>query len=427
MQRLGSPTRSAPGARPVVLVVCALVMLGGFLLKAQCLAPWDGRQYSRLCYTDIIPLYDSRGLNQGGLPYIHGSLQDGQLQGGAIEYPVLTGVFMWATARLVGNADDYLRISAIFLFPFGLVVAYLLAGLRQRRALLWAAAPALVLYSFHNWDLLVVAAAVAGVWMWVQGRPGWAGALFGIGAALKLYPILFLVPLALERLRTKDRNGAVVGLGAGVGTTVLINLPFAVANPDGWFATYRYHALRGADFNSIWYWIPSSEGSVHFPWATVSGLNLVTAVLTGAFFLAAVGIGWQRSRQEGSYPFLQVCGAVLASFLLWNKVHSPQYALWILPFFVLLRVNLWWWVAYAIADLAVYVGIFRWFYEVVYLHAAMDATTLWKEVLMAGIWARAALLLALFVAFLQSPITDADGRKRREGDSLQVPQAAALT
>ncbi|MGH2697576.1 MAG: hypothetical protein ACRDJL_00070, partial [Actinomycetota bacterium] len=49
------------------------------------------------------------------------------------------------------------------------------------------------------------------------------------------------------------------------------------------------------------------------------------------------------------------------------------------------------------ADLAVYVGVFRWFYDIVY--QGLDVT--WaKRLLIGGVWGRAALLLALIVVFL---------------------------
>ena len=117
-----------------------------------------------------------------------------------------------------------------------------------------------------------------------------------------------------------------------------------------------------------------------------------------------MALGWRRRIAEAaaSYPFLQVSAAMVVAFLLWSKVHSPQFALWILPFFVLLRVSPGWWLAYALADLAVYVGIFRWFYDFS-LTGDQITWTAAKSMLVAGVWARAALLACLFVVFLRAP------------------------
>ncbi|MDQ3645643.1 MAG: glycosyltransferase 87 family protein [Actinomycetota bacterium] len=377
----------------MVLGVCALMLAAGFLFKGQCLEPWvDLRQYERLCYNDIQPLYAIRGIEERLFPYIGGSLLGGQLVNGAIEYPVLTGVFMWASGHFAADVDSYLVVSAALLAPFGLIAAYLLGRLAGWRALMWAAAPGLILYSFHNWDLLVVAAACAGIYAWATGRYRWSAVWFGIGAAFKMYPIFFLAPLSLDRWRSGDRKGAAATLAAGVGTVVAINLPFAVRNFDGWSATYVFHQARTADFNSIWHWAT--------PDLALEKLNLYTAALTAAFFGIALAAGWWRARRDGVYPFLQVCAAMLAAFLLWNKVHSPQYALWLLPFFVLVRVHVALWAAYSLVDLAFYVGIFRWFYDMQF-RGVED--TLMKQVMLASLWGRAALLLVLFVAFLMAP------------------------
>ena len=94
---------------------------------------------------------------------------------------------------------------------------------------------------------------------------------------------------------------------------------------------------------------------------------------------------------------------MLCGFLLLHKVHSPQYTLWLLPFFVLLRVRWGWIVAYLVADLAMYVGIFRLFYL---LNAGADAgifAGLTAQAVTVGVWGRAALLVGLFVVFLRVP------------------------
>ena len=376
----------------VVVAVCALALVGGYLFKAQCLQPWDGRQYERLCYNDIQALYGVRGVQERIFPYVDGRLEGEELVQGAIEYPVLTGVFMWATGAFADDGNDYLKASAVFLAPFGLLAAYLLARMTKQRALMWAAAPAIVLYSFHNWDLLVVAAAVLGFWLWHKGNSVGAAVAFGVGACLKLYPIFFVGPLVLEALMQRDlRRAAQIG-AAGVGTLVLVNLPFALVNPTGWWATFEFHRQRTANYDSIW--------QFGWPELSPSTLNVLSGALTLAFFGGILAWGIVRSsKEQDRYPVLATSAALLATFLLWNKVHSPQYTLWLLPFFVLLRVNIGWWIAYAVADLLVYVGVFRWFFDLLFRN---EDFTLAKRALIAGVWGRAALLAVLIWVFMRA-------------------------
>jgi uncharacterized membrane protein len=373
----------------LVLVVSGLFLAAGYALKAQCLEGFGGREFSHLCYNDIQPLYGIRGIAQQTFPYVDGLLAGGELLKGAIEYPVLTGVFMWASGLPVSTSSSYLNLSALLLAPFGLLTSWLLYRMAGLRALLWAAAPAIVLYAFHNWDLLAVAAAVAGLFAWWRGKPLWAAVAFGVGGALKMYPLLFLGPLALDFVWRKDLWGAARVAGAGAATWLAINLPFMLANFEGWYATYAFHRQRPANFDSIW----------QFGWPDwqPSRTNLVSTGLMLGSFLVILAFSLVRARRSDPYPFLQTCAALLAAFLLFNKVHSPQYTLWLLPFFVVLRVHIGWWVAYSLADLAVYVGVFRWFYDVVY--QALDFT--WaKRLLIGGVWTRAALLLVLILVFL---------------------------
>jgi uncharacterized membrane protein len=358
------------------------------------LAGFDGRQYSRLCYNDIQPLYGIREVEEH-FPYVDGEMRttpDGnELVDGAIEYPVLTGLFMWLAALFSEGSNGYLVVTSILLAPFGVYVARTLARMSGRRALLWAAAPALVLYAFHNWDLLAVAAAVGGLWAWKRGRYEIAAAFFGVGGALKLYPLFFLVPLALELWTARDRERSVRAAAVGAGCWVAINLPFFVANPAGWWATYAFHSQRGPNYDNMWQFA--------FEGADVGTINVWTSLLIGISFLVAVIAGVRRSEDERGFPGFAVAAAMLAAFLLWNKVHSPQYTLWLLPFFVVLRVHIGWWIAYALADLAVYVGIFRWFYDLLFLGEDFTAA---KRLLIGGVWARAALLALLFVVFLRA-------------------------
>jgi uncharacterized membrane protein len=387
---------------PLVLAACLVTLGGGFLLKAQCLQPWaDWHQYESLCYNDLQPLWEPRGVAANIFPYVHGALEDGSLVDGAIEYPVATGVFMWFGGLFVDSSNEYLVVSALLLAPFGFVTAYLLTRMAGRRALLWAAAPALVLYAFHNWDLLVVAAAAAGLYWWWRGRPVVAAAFLGLGGALKFYPLFFLAPLALALAARGNRRAALASFGTGAGVFAAINLPFVIANFDGWWATFEFHRLRGPNFDNIWN--ITDFGPIAMPVLSPSELNLLTTVLTGAFFVLALWVGWKRRVDEPSgYPVFAVSAALLAAFLLFNKVHSPQYTLWILPFFVVTNVHIGWWVAYSAVDLAVYVGTFRFFFDVCSTNNCALGDPTWSQWLMnAGVVARAGLLLVLFFVFLR--------------------------
>ena len=108
--------------------------------------------------------------------------------------------------------------------------------------------------------------------------------------------------------------------------------------------------------------------------------------------------GWVLARRTGDYPWLQVSAAMLCAFLLFNKVYSPQYVLWLLPFFVLLRVRWGWWASYLAVDVLLYVGLFRWYYDI----TQGGDYGLAKQAAVLGVWGKAVLLALLYVVFLLS-------------------------
>lgn len=407
-----------------VLATTAFGILLGYLSKTPCTGPpYDAygisanlgaNKYSHLCYSDVQQLWVGRGVREHLFPYLDGRLEpsdrpEGSLVGGAVEYPIVTGLFMWLAGLGASTDGDYLRTTALLLAPFGLLTAGLLARLAGWRAFIWAAAPALVLYSVHNWDFLATACVVGAVWAWARGRPGTAAMLLGLGAATKIYPGFLALPLLLDRVWLRDVRGAARVVAGTGGVWAAINVPFMLANWDGWWATYSFQAGRAADLttNSIWYW--------GFPELTGDEVNRWSAALIVVSWLVAVAGGWAVAQRGGRYPWLQVGAALLASFLLFNKVYSPQYVLWLLPFFVLLRIRWGWWVAYLAVDLLLYVGLFRWYYDITQGGDFGVA----KQAAVLGVWGKAVLLALLYVVFLRSSSVVQDPSEDHESSSAE--------
>lgn len=376
-----------------MLLVCAVFTAGGYLLKAQCRGAYDERRNTHYCVNDFQVLYNARGLIEKQFPYVEGGYEQGRLTGATVEYPALTGVLAWVPSLFVDNDADYLTASAILLAPFSFLTAWLLVRLARWKALLYAAAPPLVWYSFHNWDLPVVAATVAGFWFWSRRRWTPAAVMFALGASLKLWPGFFLAPLVLHRLRQRDWTGAGAVAAAGVGTWLVVNAPLALINLDGWFAPYAFQKDRAADAtsNTIWFW--------GFPQLSTEELNVLVPLLLTACFTVALTYGWVRSGRRGQeYPLVQVCGAMLVAFMLLNKAHSPQFTVWLLAFFVLLELRWGWYVGYLFFDFVMFTGLFAWYDNLI---NGVDFSNA-KQATVIGVWGRAAMLALLFVVFLRA-------------------------
>ncbi|MFB7720480.1 glycosyltransferase family 87 protein [Nocardia sp. NPDC056100] len=417
----------------IAVLVCAVTLLVAYFNKARCAgAPFnefgrstifDSVKDSNVCYSDIQFLWLGRDINEHIFPYLTGGITpDGALTGGAVEYPVLSGLFMWLGA--IGAHDDaaFLLHSALLLAPFALLTAYMLGRMGGRAALLWAAGPPLILYAFHNWELPVVCTAVGAAYIVstmtrysLRARGIAAAVLLGIGFCLKLYPGIFVLPLLLYVLvgeprpgedarvpRPFDVRGALLVAGTAIVTVIAVNLPFALAGYEGWRASITFQQLRQADIttNSIWYWglrpvfgnTAADEANFQDVVSAASPLLIVLA------FAVAGWLGWRQFAVTGLYPWIGVSGAMLCGFLLFHKVHSPQYTLWLIPFLVLLEVP-WTLVGvYLLADAAIGIGVFRYFYALGSGHAPELA----ENVVQFGVWGRAVLLLVFFFLFIRA-------------------------
>lgn len=440
-----------PPARTTVVVLASLFTLVlGYVNKARCAGPpfsilgrsikFEALKNVDVCYSDIQYLWLGRDIDNHVFPFVHGGItSSGSLFGGTVEYPVLSGVLMWIGAIGAHTDAAFLLHSAVLLAPFGLLTAWLLGRMTGWRALWWSLSPAIVLFAFHNWDLPAVATTVAAVYVMTQhrgtarSRGMVAACLLAVGACLKLYPGLFVLPVALAvlwaprgapdaagpgagrgRTGRPDVRGALAVTGTAIATAVLINLPFAVVGFDGWRASFAFQGLRNADIttNSIWYW--GLRPLIGDDDVYNSVVSVASPVLVVVSFVLALGWGVRLARRTGSYPWLQVSAAMLCGFLLLHKVHSPQYVLWLLPFFVLLRVR-WPIIAgYLAANTVLGIALFRYYAA---LGSDPGAAQNWEYGVLFGVWGQAALLALLFVALLRAaparpPRTRSRGRGR---------------
>lgn len=363
----------------VMLIIALLFLALGYSTKAACLqstgtgtadqrvAIWENqRAYYELCYSDTVPLYTAELLSQGKFPYKSswtekdstGAQQiqyDGTPAVRYMEYPVLTGLYQYVSMAL---AKTYTALTKLVSIPvvaevvmffnisaFGLALAWLatiwattlLAGRRIWDAALVAGSPLVIFQIFTNFDALATACAAGAMLAWSRRRPAVAGALIGIGVALKLYPLLLIVPLVILGLRTGRMREVGKTAGVAVVTWLVVNLPIMVLYPRGWSEFFRLNTRRGDDMDSIYNVVKSFTGWRGFDpnlgfWEPPSVTNAVTAVLFAVCLcgIAYVGLTAQRRPRLAQLAFL-----VIAAFLLTNKVWSPQYSLWLVPLAVL--------------------------------------------------------------------------------------------
>ncbi|MBF4163921.1 glycosyltransferase family 87 protein [Nocardioides acrostichi] len=346
----------------VLLALTALCFVLGMAQKSGCYEDtWtNGQQrYTHMCYSDLPYLYTGRGLAERAWPYS----EDPDVRARypqVMEYPV--GISYWAygtalaaqaltgwpdladresgpTADLYGRPDvqreirAFVIVNALGFAALALLATWLLAGVTPRRpwdAAAFAAAPVLALTALINWDLIAVAIVAGILWSWARDRPLLTGVLIGLGTAAKLYPLFLLGGLLVLCWRQRRwRDLALASVAAAVAWLV-VDLPAMISGFSQWQVFWTFNSDRGADLGSIWLVIDQAFATTISP----STINEVSLVFFAAWCLGVLVLGLRAPNRP---TFAQLGFLLVVGFLLVNKVYSPQYALWLLPFAVLAR------------------------------------------------------------------------------------------
>ncbi len=329
----GAPASRRGRVLAALLGATVLTCGVGFLQKLPC---WSGgwnsarAQYAYACYTDIYPLYFGEGLAQGQTPYLDH----------AVEYPVLIGAAMQATAWVVSPIGDpyaagraFYNANVVMLTVAALVAVAAtaaVAGRRPERVAMFAVAPGLALAAYINWDLLAVALTAVALLAWSRKLPVTAGALLGLAVATKFYPLIVLGPLFLLCLRVRRLATFGLALLAAAAAWLAVNVPVYLVAPEGWAEFYTFSQGRGVGWGSVWLLARRLGASV----AGGPGLNVWAS---GAFLLLCAAIAVLALTARRRPRVAQLVFLTVAAFVLTNKVWSPQYVLWLLPFAVLAR------------------------------------------------------------------------------------------
>ncbi|GAA3706495.1 glycosyltransferase family 87 protein [Gordonia hankookensis] len=432
-----------------LLALCAMAF--GWFGKAACLqqAPADGntatgtqlrldwdnqRQYTNLCYSDVIGLFGAEKLDDGALPYRTYWFEkgaDGQQVKRYMEYPVVTGMYMYGVSWLAHQWDSahakwgvpgalevvlFFDLAALGLALFWLVTIWATAlTARTRVWATWLAAlsPLVIVHIFTNFDAIAMAMVALAILFWARRKPWLAGVFIGLGTAAKLYPVLVLVVLLILCLRAGRVREFAAAAAAAVLTWTAVNLPILILYPQGWWEFFRYNSDRAAEQDSLYRIIGDAAGVT---WNTdvlnLVSLGLVVLVVVG---LGAVGFSAPRRPRLAQMAFLMVAG-----FLLVNKVWSPQYSLWLVPLAVLAIPHTRLLLAWMVVDALVWIPRMT-------LYLDPDRRWLPEQWFTAAILLRAAMVLALCAVVLwQIWHPEDDLVRRRSGDGFRARPAGML-
>ncbi|MEM2237581.1 MAG: hypothetical protein QXR26_02810 [Candidatus Caldarchaeum sp.] len=248
------------------------------------------------------------------------------------------GLVHYLTTSL-NNLNLHLMLIKTPIIAADLIVAVLIAKLAVelgmlkdagRASLLWLFNPLVISISavWGMFDSIAVAFCLAGVLAALRGSNFLAGVLLGLGGAVKIYPLLILVPTALFLRYVRKRSLNEV-FKTVLGTAVAFALPMLpfLQNPLPILDKLLYH------FGNV--------GSFTY-WTVLSVISPPPAVplLSQGLFIILLYITL-RKQLKNNAGLAELSQASLLAFLATSAKVNVQYVLWVLPFLILyaLRKN----------------------------------------------------------------------------------------
>ena len=207
-----------------------------------------------------------------------------------------------------------------------------------------------------RFDLVPAAMSLAAVVLTLQRRSGSAGLVLGIAIATKVYPVV-LLPLIAMHVRARDGWSGVRSLFGGAVLAVGISiLPFVFVDALAPLSLFQFHLNRGLEIESLpagliqlgqlLGWTDARPIHTFSSWQLDSTASHAFLATQPAIFILAyaalIGLAYRRYANarpnDADLPptLIALTVAALLVFILGNRVFSPQYVVWALPFAPLL-------------------------------------------------------------------------------------------
>ena len=311
------PTSINKGAR-LILIFALLASFLSFAKFQHCRsAGWGSPDvYIHMCYSDLSALYGAREINVDRWPY--------ESPDNSVEYPVITGLIMWATGKVISDPNGYrayfdinaLLIALVFIFS-----AWLLWRIKPEFAALLSFSPAVIGSLYINWDIWAIAAALIAIYLFQKQRFDLSALALGISIATKFFPIVLLLPVILYFKTEITKTIRYIALTSIA--WIAINLPIALTNFDGWSRFYKMNVERSSDLGSIWYALQLRD-------ITFGNSTFLSVILVLLAALAIANIA-NQSKANTFETFAITSFLTVAVFVTISKVYSPQYIIWLTP------------------------------------------------------------------------------------------------
>jgi uncharacterized membrane protein len=278
-------------------------------------------QYIHACYSDLPALYGSRGLDKNAWPFTSDD--------NSVEYPVVTAMVMYVTSFVANSPASYFNVNIFFLVLLFIAIVLLVRKIRPEFAYLVPVAPAMIASLFINWDLWAIATMMLAIYWFDRKQYLYSSLIMGLSISTKFLPVFLLIPIAFILWRDAKVKELVKYVAVLAATWLVINLPFALTTPTGWWRFYKLNLERGADWGSFWLALQQLGFSL-------TNLNYLSILL---LLIALTTVALLLFELKYTPSLASVAFIVLASVMLASKVYSPQYVLWLTPLAAIALTN----------------------------------------------------------------------------------------
>ncbi len=270
-------------------------------------------QYIHACYSDLPSLFGERGMVNNEWPYASDSK--------AVEYPVITGLVMYATSFLAHSPVSYFNLNVIFLALLFIGIVLLIKRIKPEFAYLVPVAPAMIASLYINWDLWAIATMLLAIYWFDQRKYQLSAIAISISISTKFLSVFLLLPIAFILWRQNKVKALIKYLLTTSLIWIAINAPIALTTPTGWWRFYKLNMERQADWGSLW--LALSQLGIK-----LTNLNYLSILVLLIGFTSFVIFLFEL---KATPTLASVSFIVLAVVMIASKVYSPQYILWLTP------------------------------------------------------------------------------------------------
>ncbi|MDI6866510.1 hypothetical protein [Methanoculleus sp.] len=291
-----------------------------------------------------ISVYFGYAMNvlNGQMPYIDFS----------VEYPfmfLIPVLIPLIPAMIANDANVYVAGFQVLMAFFDILTLFLvyLIGLRIfdskrafRAALLYATAFAASYFILTKYDSFPTFLLVLGTFAAVYGMPARSYISTILGFFTKVFPAIaipYLVPFNASRTSLKTEITTVLKVVAVCGAIFLIPMILLVQD---WYRPFLFATGTGVGVyaNTVTYTLYNLINVVlHIP-ISEGVISLVMYILMIGIILLLILVSWVKG-VENPRRLLVLIAVTLFMVIFCTKFHSPQYLVWLTPFYALLLID----------------------------------------------------------------------------------------